>query len=56
MSKPLKIIIFLTCTIVMIYFGILIRKQLMPSYKDQYMHCLELGSNYRTQKCLQLIK
>lgn len=52
--KPLNFIIFLTCVVISAYFSILVYKQLKPkSYEEKYMHCLELGSNLRSQQCLR---
>lgn len=54
--KPLSILIALTCLVVITYFGIMIYKELTPpSYNDQKMQCLELGSNLRYRQCMQMI-
>lgn len=55
-SKPTNIIIFLTCLVIIAYFGTLIYKQLKPkSYEEKYMYCLELGSDHRAALCIKAL-
>jgi hypothetical protein len=57
LSKPVNILLSITCLIIVIYFSILIYKEIKPkTYKEQVMHCLELGSNARAQACINLLK
>lgn len=53
-SKPINVIISITCVVIIVYFGILIYKEVRPkTYQEQYLLCLELGSNLRSQQCLR---
>lgn len=58
-SKPLYVVITLTCLVVMFYFGVKIFEEVAPknpkSINEQKMDCLKLGSDYRTRQCLGLI-
>lgn len=56
LSKPLLILIAITCLVIISYFSILTYKELRPkTYYEQKMHCLELGSNARAQACIRLL-
>jgi hypothetical protein len=59
MKKILNIFISITCVLISVYFGIKIYKELtpkpIPSYKDQQIHCLEMGSDSARNKCLNII-
>ena len=56
----LNIFIGIACVSVAVYFGIKIYKELAPmhalSYKEQQLHCLEMGSDPARRKCLQIIE
>jgi hypothetical protein len=57
-KNPINTIITITCLIVVIYFGILIYKELKPkTYKEKVMQCLEVGagSNAVANRCIELI-
>jgi CBS domain containing-hemolysin-like protein len=55
-SNPVSIAIMLTCLIISVYVAILIFEELKPkTYSEQYLHCLELGSNMRTRDCIDLL-
>ena len=55
-SHYIHLLISLACLVVLLYFGILIYKEVKPkTYQEQYMRCLELGSNARAAACVKLI-
>ena len=52
-----KVAIIITCIFICTYLGINIYKELVPkSYKEEQMHCLELGSDSARAACLRIIK
>lgn len=56
LKNPINLLIAITCFVVIFYFGIKIYKEVtQKSYKDQQIHCLELGSDYARKRCLQII-
>ncbi len=56
LKQPLKLVLCLASLVILIYCSLLIIRQVMPrSYAEKYMHCLELGSNTRTQACIGLL-
>ena len=57
MKFYITFLITITCITVIVYVGSLLFKEFMPiNYKEQMMHCLELGSNVRAQTCISLLK
>jgi len=56
-SKPLNIIVFITCAVIIVYFGILIIKEVQPkSSSEKQMECLKLGSDFARRRCLLIIE
>jgi hypothetical protein len=55
-NKFIKFFAILTLLLVCIFISVAIYKEIRtPTLTEQKMHCLELGSNYRTTQCLRLI-
>ncbi len=55
--QPLNLIIFITCLVVVTYFGIKIYKELKPkNMEERKIECLKLGSNTRAAACIKLLK
>ncbi len=55
--QPLNLIIFITCLVVVAYFGIRIYKELKPrTIEERKMECLKLGSDNRAAACIKLLK
>jgi len=56
LSKPLNIILFITCAVIIVYFGILIAKEILPkSSNEKQMECLKFGSDFARRRCLLIV-
>lgn len=57
LKKPLNMIIFITCLVIIVYFGILIVKEIgFKSYDQKKIECLKMGSDFARSNCLHIIK
>lgn len=56
LKNPQYLTIFITCLVIVIYFRILIYKEIKPkNWKEQRIECLKLGSDSARGKCLKII-
>ncbi len=56
-SKPLNVVIFITCVVIIVYFGILIAKEIgFKSYDQKKIECLKLGSDFARRRCLLIME
>ncbi len=56
-SKPINVVIFVTCAVVIVYFGILIVKEIgFKSYDQKKIECLKMGSDFARRRCLLIIE
>ncbi len=57
LKKPLNIAILLVSIVVVVYFGTLIVKEVLPkSNSEKQMECLRLGSDFARRRCLLIIE
>ncbi|MEK7655548.1 MAG: hypothetical protein AAB386_02630 [Patescibacteria group bacterium] len=56
-NKVIRAFVAVVGLVVIVYFGILIYKQLKPQTLEQkILHCLELGSDQRASACIKLLQ
>lgn len=56
LNKICRVVVAIAGLVIIVYFGILIYKQLKPQTEEQkIMRCLELGSDQRATACLHLL-
>lgn len=56
LKDPKYLIILITCVVIILYFAILIYKEIKPkNWKEQRIECLKLGSDSARAKCLRII-
>jgi len=56
-SKSINLTIFITCIVIIAYFGTLIVKEIsFKSYDQKRIECLKLGSDFARKKCLLIIE
>lgn len=57
LSKPLNMVIFTACVVIIVYFGILIAKEIgFKSYNQKKIECLKMGSDFARRRCLLIIE
>lgn len=55
--KPINVIIFITCAVIIVYFCMLIIKEIgIKSYNEKQMECLRLGSDFARRRCLLILE
>lgn len=57
LKKPLNLVVFITCIVVITFFATLIVKELQPkNSSEKQMECLRLGSDFARRRCLLIIE
>lgn len=55
-NRPVYSLFCVMCIAILCYFIVQIVKEIKPkTYEEQYMHCLELGSDSRANACIKLL-
>ena len=56
-KQPIGLLVFITCIVIISYFGIKIYKEIKPqTLEEKKMECLKLGSDARANACIRLLK
>jgi|SRR3989344_411970 len=56
-SKPINLVILITSAVVVVYFSMLIIKEIgFKSYDQKKIECLKMGSDFARRRCLLIIE